>query len=148
MRSETGLAATERITCRHVVPLHLPGERCFSQVRMLFKEALAHLGRFITRDNLRYSFWVVAHRFNVVAFWVNDEGTIIVRVIEGAQSWGSIFFSSGLDCDEVKSIYLRTSFAPPRQVTAGGRWRPPPYGDGPSMNHTSAFLPSGSVESG
>lgn len=81
----------------------------------------------------------MAHGFNVVAFWVNDEGAIVVRVIVWAETWSTIVFSSGGDCGKVKSIHVRTSFCAPRQVTASSRYRAPVWRGAIDEPHIESF---------
>ena len=66
----------------------------------------------------------MAYRFDVVAFRVNDEGSIVMRVIVWPKTWGAIIFAASGDGCMVESVHLGAGFCPPGQMTTRSGRRP------------------------
>jgi hypothetical protein len=64
----------------------------------------------------------MAHRLDVVALRVDDEGAVVVRVVLGAQAGGAVVLAAGGDRGGVEGVYLGAGLGLPGQVAArGGR---------------------------
>ena len=64
----------------------------------------------------------MAHRLDVVAFRVDDESAVVVRVVLGAQAGGAVVLAAGGDGGGVEGIHLGAGLGLPGQVAdRGGR---------------------------
>ncbi len=67
----------------------------------------------------------MAHRLDVVALGVDDEGAVVVGVVLGAQAGGAVVLAASGDGGGIKGVDLGAGLGLPCQMAArGGRCAP------------------------
>ncbi len=75
-----------------------------------FSTCVSRLGKRTSRQSEGFrcllNFGVVANRFDVVSVGVNDECSVVIRMVMGAKSWRSVVLSACTECIRMKRVHL------------------------------------------